>query len=88
MNELDNIKKNAGLTEGVMGDLGRKMTGRISEIDSVRRTAKNGLQQAINGLERPEAMFGDPPDSGEIYGYLEKVRKELIQVFMAIDKIK
>jgi len=74
------------LSETAFSDIGRKMSGRVSGKEHVRRTALQTLQRVVDGIKYSELlnMFGADPDA-EIYGYLDKLRQEAID---AIDTIK
>ena len=77
------------LAESITSDLGRKMTGKVSSKEHIRRTALLTLQRvadeiSTNNLQR---LFGSTPDE-EIYGYMDTLRADVINAIKTIKSIE
>lgn len=88
--DKERLQQLAGIEQldemSMMSDLGRKMSGKVSGKEQIRRISLQTLQQLVNGISYNNLhdMFGGDFDP-EVAEYLDGLRKDAVH---AIEIIK
>jgi len=79
------MKLNSIISETVMSDLKRKMQGKVSGKQQIKRIALSALQSMVDGIKEMDKHLDDPK---EFQSFIVSQRKELIKAIKIIKAVE
>lgn len=87
------LRKNGKMdlvNESVGSEIKRKLQGKVSGKEQIRRVALSVLQQVVDRTSRKELtkLFGEEPDINKIHDWLDITRKDAIKAIKLIKAVE